>query len=242
VSPPEAAGGSVVANFTTRKEGPRKDDSRKDRKLFYQRRIGYCPVGWENNIQIEVWVDKLTNQTVFLSEIKKLGIDAVGVPKLNNPGRAEGKDTDADNLSGSERETGPAVVDVPLPIIPPKGREYAHDLLRNEDVKKLIAENGNPISDPKDTKGNEIKIAGFSEQLGLKDGLMDFARLPFSYYDKISKERPDLMANLCWAFKNMAFSLKLKAGEKLTGEEVHEVAHEELKPVKKSLFPQKKVA
>lgn len=241
VSAEPTAGAKVVQNFTVRKEAPKATDSRKDRKLFYQRRIGYCPEGWEQHVAIEVWVDPKTNQTVFMSEIKKLGIDAVGVPKLNNPGRAN-KDIEADNVSGSERETGPAVTDAVLAIMAPKTREYAHDLLRKEDVKKLIAENGNPISDPKDTKGNEIKIAGFSEQLGMKDGLHDFARLPFSYYDKISKEKPELMANLCWAFKNMAFALKLKGGEKLTGEEVHEVAHEELKPQKKSLFPQKRVA
>jgi len=249
VSPPETAGAaSVIKNLGVRKERPRATDSRKDRKLFCQRRFGYCPEGWDKKGDdgeypaFECYYDKVTNQTIFISEIKKLGIDAVGVPRLNNPVRAESKDTEANNLSGSERETGPAVIDIPLSIMSPKTREYAHDFLRKEDVKKLIAENGSPISDPKDAKGNEIKIIGFSEQLGMKDGLSDFARLPFSYFDKISKEKPELMANLCWAFKNMAYALKLKGGEKLTAEEVHEVAHEELKPVKKSLFPQKRVA
>lgn len=242
VSPETTAGASVVQNFTIRKEGPRSTDSRKDRKLFYQRRIGYCPVGWENNIQIEVWVDPKTNQTVFLSEIKKLGIDAVGVPKLNNPVRAEAKDTEPNNVSGNTRPNGPGVTDTVLPIMSPKTREYAKDILSNDDVKKLIAENGNPISDPKDAKGNEIKIAGFGEQLGHKEGLSDFARLPFSYFDKISKEKPELLANLCWAFKNMAFALKASKAEKLTAEETHVIAQEELKPQKKSLFPQKKVA
>jgi len=239
VSPAPTAGATAVQNFTIRKEAPKASDSRKDRKMFYQRRIGYCPKGWEQNIAIECWVDPKTNQTVFLSEIKKLGIDAVGVPKLNNPGRAEGKDTEPNNVTGNERPTGPAVTDAVLPIMSPKTREYAHDYLRKEDVKKLIAENGDPISEPKDAKGQEIKIAGFGEQLGLKDGLSDFARLPFSQYKKIATENAELMANLCWAFKNMAFTYKLS---KVTAEEKHELAHEELKPAKKSLFPQKQVA
>lgn len=243
VAPSAGAGAVAVQNFTVRKEGPRSTDSRADRKKFYQRRIGYCPVGWEKHIAIEVWVDPVTNQTVFVSEIKKLGIDAVGVPKLNNPPRAEsGKDVEPNNISGGERQTGPAVTDAVLPILSPKAREYAHDLLRKEDIKKLIAENGSPISDPKDTKGNEIKIVGFGEQLGMKDGLADFGRLPPSQFKKIAAENPELMWNLCWHFKNAYFAAKIKEGEKLSAEEVHEAAHEELKPVKKSLFPQKKVA
>lgn len=245
VSPPTetATGASVIKNLGVRPERPRATDSRADRKTFCQRRIGYCPEGWDKKgadgqyPSINVYYDKLTNQTVFNNEIKKLGIDAVGLPPLNNPPRAGGKDVEPNNIHGNERPNGPAVTDAVLPIIPPKSREYAHDLLRKEDIKKLIAENGDPISDPKDAKGNEIKLEGFGQQLGMKDGLGDFARLPFSQYLKIAKEDASLMANLCWAFKNMAF-----ANKRVTAEEKHELAHEELRPAKKSLFPQKKTA
>lgn len=239
VEAPPTAGAEAVKNYSIRKEKPKPEWSRKDRKLFYQSRIGYLPVGWEENCAIEVWVDPETNQTVKFNEIKKMGIAAVSVPKLNNPGRASGKDTDADNISGSERPTGPAVTDAVLPIMSPKAREHAKDILRREDVKKMIAENGDVITDPNKIKDEEAKLADFGSQLGMKDGLFDYLKLPFSEFRKWNRENPESFENFCWNLRNIVGYSMAKKAQKLTETEVHAVAKEELKPTS-SMMPRRK--
>jgi len=243
VSPGTAAADKSPSKpaYIVRKMKPRANDSRQEQKKFYQRFLGWLPVGWDKGVEIEIWVDSDTNQPLTASDIKQLGWDAVvlaALPPLNNPPRAGQKNVEPDHVQGNERPTGPAVTDLVLPVMSPKAREYIKDVMRRDDVKKLIASNGEPLTDPKDMKGNEIKLAGFGEQLGLKN-MDDFERLPFSWYKEIAEKNAEAMANMCWAFKNMAIGSRQN---KLTKAEEHTVAKEELKPQKPSMFPKKSAA
>lgn len=244
-------GASSVGNVFIRQERPKFTDSRKDRKIWLQRRIGYCPIGWEEKKNgqypsINVYVDKTTNQMIPFSEIKKMfGIDAVGLPPLNNPPRAEGKNTEPDHVEGNERENGPAVTVDKLPVMSAKSREFAKDILRREDVKKLIAENGDVVSDPARIAEEEKKIVGYGQQLGSKTGLMDFATMCFLSFEEQQKwaaADPGSYNVFTRSLINYFLSVEAVKKSKLTAEEVHVVAKEELAPEKKSMFPSKKRA
>lgn len=239
VEPKATAGSEAVKNYSTRKEKPNPKTTRKDKKLFYQKRIGYFPVGWEDGIAVEVWVDAETNQMVPFHEIKSLGLQAVGVPILKNPPKAGNKDTETEHIPHTnDKPTGPAVTDAVLPVMSPKAREYAKDILKREDVKKMIAENGDVVEDPSKIKDEEVKIADFGTQLGMKGGIFSHVLLPFAEFKRWNRENPESFEVFAFNLRNMVCYNEAKANQKLSGSEKHQLAKEELAPTK-SMLPRK---
>lgn len=239
---------TAIAAATATKYGkkewrPPENWSRKDRRREFQAKIGFLPKGWENKgFTVEVYYDKQTNTPLNISEVKKLGLALVGLPPLNNKQEHE-KNTEADHIPQPEVKEGdsnplPKTGEV-LPIIAPKTREYLKDILRREDVKKLIAENAAVISDPAAVQALEKKIVGFGEQLGLKDGLKDFMKLDYPWFDKIAKEKPDGMANFAWSMRNMLCFFMAEKATKVSATEKHALAHEELTPKRSSMLNKK---
>lgn len=237
IAPPKTEGASVVKNYSIRKVKPRPTDSRKDRKIFYQRNLGYCPIGWENSVEIEVYVDPATNLSLTHQEVKRLGLESLGLTKLNNPPRAHGKDVENNHVPTPIQQPGPAVSDAVLPVMSPKSREYAKGILAREDVKKLIAENADVVSDPTKVQELEVKIADFSTQLGAKNLLDDYVRLSFAEFRKWNREDAAGFEVFSWNLRNAYASIKAKtSGKAQEKAEEHVLAKEELKPSSRSMF------
>lgn len=188
--------------YSIKKDRPGPNVSRKDKKQhWYPNRIGYLPVGWENGCEIEHYVDQ-TGKLLVWGNIKKLGLEAAGLPKLNNPPRVGSPEADA--IDGGPRAPGDAVVSAKIPLVTPKGRDYMNALLDRDDIKKIISETGNVVATAEQAKAMEAKIADFIVQLGRKDvTIVDMMKFPYEWYHKIGQERPDILATLTWNFKNM---------------------------------------
>jgi len=236
-TPPATAGAaSMVKNYGTRKERPPEQYSKKDRKAWYQKRIGYCPPNWLSRPEVEVWVDPTTNRTMMYKDIQALGIGAVGVPKLNNPER--GKDTAPDHI---ETPADKQVTGEILPILSPTARDYVNKLRASDKVKKIVDENGNVLEDPRVVKQLEEKFATFAAQLGASS-IDEFLCWTHEMYFNTCKDRPDVGACMLFNFRNIIAANKAKEKSKtVTEPEKQELAAEELKP-KRSMFPQKKTA
>lgn len=250
VTPPVKAGATSVGNGSigVRKVKPRADSSKQDRKTFYKRYIGYCPEGWENpkGVEIEVYFDKNTNLLMTLSDIKNLKMDAVAVPILNNPPRAGGKDTAPDHINGGENNKEKAVTTESLPLLGPNSRDFLAKRMKRDDIQKLMSEDGKEVTDPARIAEQEKKMTGFSDQMGEKDSLYLNAKLCALSWDEQQKwgtqdkKSYDVFVR---SLINYYLSVETAKRSKLSTQEVHVAAKEELKPeARKSAFPQKKRA
>lgn len=234
---------SGIKNYTVRDWAPKVGLNRKDRKKAFQAVLGYAPRGYHvEGFKVKAYFDPNGN-VLTMNDLKRLGLDAAGLPKLDNPGR----DTDVEPNEVEPEKTlpaspEPAVTTEVLPIMSPKAREWAREFIARADVKKLIAENAKVISDPGTIKQIEQKHAGFGEQLGGKDGLKDWARLDYPRCLEVIKNQPEVAGNLLWNLLNIYRTLLAAKETKLTGTETHQLAKEELTPSKKSMIPNKKVA
>lgn len=232
-----------IKNYTIRDWAPKAGRARKDRKKDFQAVLGYAPKGFHvEGFKVKAYFDPNGN-VMSNSDIKRMGLDAAGLPPLNNPGRES--DVEPDEVESDK--TLPAQPDKQvtteiLPIMSPKAREWAKEFIARADVKKLIAENAKVISDPGTIKQIEQKHAGFGEQLGGKDGLKDWARLDYPRCLEVIKNQPEVAGNLLWNLLNIYRTLLAAKETKLTGTETHQLAKEELTPSKKSMIPNKKVA
>lgn len=188
--------------YSVKKDRPGPNLSRKDKKeRYYPNRIGYLPVGWEQCCEIEHYVDQ-TGKLLVWSDIKRLGLDAVGLPKLNNPPRVGSPE--AENYDNGPRAPGDAVASAKIPLITPRGRDYMNAVLDRADIKKIISETGNVVATAEVAKAMEAKIADFMTQLGRKDTtIVDLMKFPYEWLHKIGQERPDILATLAWNWKNM---------------------------------------
>lgn len=234
---------SVIVNVTKKMWAPPMSDSRKDKKRKYQVAIGYCPRGYETCPEVEVYVNA-EGKMMPIVDVKKLGITAVALPKLNNTTERE-TDIDPHHIkeeAASRSDSPPAVSNEILPVMSPKTREWMKDIMKREDVKKLIAENAVVVTDPAVVQQLEQKFAEFGKQLGMPDGLKDYMKLDYPWFMKMATERPDGLANFAWSMRNLLASKMAKSAQKLTTTEIHVAAKEELKPETKSMFPKKKVA
>lgn len=231
---------TVIKNYTVKKMSPPGHYSRKDKKGWYQSRLGYAPPGWERSIAVDVAHDP-TGKLMTIGDIKKLGAEAIKVFSLMKGNPQRGKDTEADEIEHDQ--TLPATTEKPvsaeiLPIMSPKTRDHIKVLLADPKVKKIIAENAEQIMDPAKMKAFEAKFSDFATQLGAKT-IYDCIPMSYEMIYSLCKDRPDGGAVLAFSLQNIVMASKAK---KVTAEEVHQLAHEELKPQKRSMFPSRRTA
>lgn len=240
---PPVTGTAANQTYNKRKEKPEARMSRSNKKDWYKQRIGYLPVGWNDGVEIEVYVNG-SGKLMTNSEVKKLGLTAVGLPALNNPpanSDREHKDVTPEHVTGPERPvtTDKELSTEALPLMSPTTREHVRKIMASVDVQKLIGENSAILSDPKKAQALEEKFAGFSTQVGAKD-MRDIVPWSFKMIRDLNKVKPDAVEVLCWTFKNMVASYMAKEASKVVKEEP--VTVQEVTAVKKSMFPSKKVA
>ena len=229
--------------YTVSKRAPPGHLSRKDRGKWYQSRLGFKPQAWESNIAVQIYLDD-KGREVMIHDLRKMGIDLLTLPKLDNPKGV--KDTETDHIQHGQMDNAPPagekdVTTEVLPIMSPKAREYAKDLIRRTDVQKVIADNAAIISDPDAIQKLEARFAEFGQQLGLKDAMKDYMKLPAPWFKQWCTENPESFWNFAWAMKNVLASRMARESSKLTQEEKTELAASELKPEKKG-FPKRNAA
>jgi hypothetical protein len=252
-SVPAAPKGEVALKplYSIKKDRPGPNISRKDKKQhWYPNRIGYLPVGWEQGVEIEHYADQ-TGKLLVWGNIKKLGLEAAGLPKLTNPPRVGSPEADA--IDGGPRAPSDTLSGAKLPMITPKGRDYMNALLDRADIKKIISETGNVVATAEQAKAMEAKIADFMTQLGRKDvTIVDIMKFPYEWLFKIAQERPDIAATLMWNWKNMLLPRLSKefnapkqeietVKSEIVGDGTVETEKEEVKP-KRDMFAKRKAA
>lgn len=212
VKSPET-GGAVIKNITIKRDKPGGQLSRKDRKVWYQARIGYAPPGWEQCVAINVYYSP-ENKLLTFAQVKAMGLEAASLPPLNNPQR--GKDTETDNIEHDEKApaTNGGVTSEVLPIMNPETRKHMKAFMERPEVKKIIAENADMIEDPAKVAALEAKYADFARQLGYKS-IDDFLMLDYEQFFDIAKSRPDGIAVMAWSFRNIIAYHRTKKIEKV---------------------------
>lgn len=221
VKQPTSAG-TIIKNYTVTKGRPPAHLSRADRKDWYKTRIGYLPPAWEKCCEIEFYND--AGKLLTFSQVKKMGLDAAGLPALKNPQRdaRSDKDTDTDNIPHTEQNE-PVKADKPvtaeiLPIMSPETRKHIRALIEKPEVKKIIAENAEMIHDPKMVQSLEAKYADFAKQLGIKS-IDEFLQWDYPMFLALAKERPDGLAVMAWTFRNIiAYHRTKKSAEEAPAE------------------------
>lgn len=234
---------AVAPQYKIMKWRPENNMSRSNKKEAYKQRIGYLPAKWADNVEIEVYVKADTNKLLTFSEVKKLGLAAVGLPALNNPppqhnppGQEGGKDVQPDHVVVPEKApASKGVTTECLPLISPQTREHILKIMGDAKVQKLIADNADIISDPNKVKALEAKFVDFSAQLGMKK-IDDFMSWSFEMMYDLAKAKPDGIAVMCWTFRNMLagkMAKEAKAPEGVVQETAPTTAQ------KKSMFSKK---
>jgi hypothetical protein len=230
---------AAVKNYKKVMWAPAKTLSRKDRKVSYKNKIGYCPKGWEDCVQVEVYSDS-SNKILTFSEAKALGLQAIALPSLNNPEKV--KDTEVENVpqpvqKPAANPTGKVVTER-LPLISPQTRDYLKSYLSDPKVQKIIGDNASIIHDPMKVKQLEERFADLSTQMGMKDGISDFMSFSYEMMYDLCEKKPDAASVMMWTFRNMLASKMAKKPEVV--ETVEDAV--ETPPVKKGMFGNKKVA
>lgn len=224
---------AVIKNYSFKKWAPSPMQSRKEKRNAYKEKIGYIPPKWEDCVEVNIYLDPQGRVLTFAQMNKALGLEATKlIREANNPAR--GKDTENDHIEDEDRENGPAVSTEILPIMSPENRKKMLEYHKSAPVQKIIAENADIIDDPKKVQGLEKMFVDFGAQLGLKY-MDDFLRYDYEQFLHLASNNPQAAANMTLTFRNMIAKSRNKEG-KLTKEEVHVVASEELKPAKKGLF------
>lgn len=200
---PTETGAALIKNYATTKWKPTTNMSRRERKDAYKMRLGYLPQGWEKGVEVDVFVGP-DNKVMTFSQVKALGPLAVGIIGLaKNPPRE--RDIQPDNVE--TQDTLAATAEKPvtteiLPIMSPKAREAVNDIRNKDGYKKIIAENAEVISDPKQVKSYETKLATFNEQLGIKT-MQEFAMWSFAMIHDLNKTNPSAVENMLWTFMGL---------------------------------------
>jgi hypothetical protein len=250
VAAPKSEGATVLHNITVKKWKPAGNLSRKDRKDAYQQMIGYAPPGWEKDVPVEVYYGP-DNKLMTFAQVKRLGLEAAKLPKLNNPrhkgDNRDNKDTDAHIIEASgevDHVTNKKVTAEILPIMPPKSREFAKNILADVKVQKKIAENAVAIMDPNKMGMFEVKHPDFPAQLGMKS-IDDFTMIEYEEFLRLSEDK-HVAANLMFTFRNIIVGQRAKLGKHAQKVEAAPPTTETptVAPVteKKSLFPKKAAA
>lgn len=227
---------STATNIVKRKEKPEERMSRSSKKDWYKQRIGYLPKGWQDSVEIEVYANG-SGKLLTNSEVKKLGLTAVGLPTLNNPPQAGSQDTVTDHVhsEGEKKPVTGGVTTEVLPILPPSTREHIKKILADSGVQKIIGENADIISDPRKVAGLEAKFADFATQMGMKK-IDDFMGWSYEMMLDLAKAKPDGIAVMCWTFRNMLAGKMAKEATKTT---VQPEVKEEVPAPKRGMFTKK---
>lgn len=198
--------------------------NRKNKRNWIKERIGYNPQGVDDpKSEYEVYSEP-DGTILTRSEINKLfGMSAAGLKALTNP-EAAGK---AEENDVKDRDV------IPVPVISGASRERLKTFVSSERVKKIIAENSTIITDPYNIQGTEAKLPTLAAQLEKKN-LAEFDALPFAQLLEIGRGNIHELANIAhaWRLEKLKLQLdldKLK-GKKVSPEEVHQIAKEELVP------------
>lgn len=239
---------SIRPQYSVKKGRPEGNLSRKNKKKWYEIRIGYYPQGGDKSAEIEYYVDQ-TGKLLAWGQVKKLGLDAVGLPKLNNPARINAqqeqeieneKDTDPHTVEGNDlqNQPQPKVSSEILPILPPQTRDHILKAMGTDEVKKIISESGDIVATAEQAKAMEAKFADFTKQLGDKYSIQDFMKMPYEWLYKLGSEKPAGLAILAWTFKNMLVARMAKEATKAAAAPVVEEKVEAPAP-KKNMFAKK---
>ncbi len=230
---------TAVRNYSTEKVSPPRTLSRAEKKKWYKNRIGYLPDGWADNVAIEVYKSP-EGRVMSLAEVKKLGMEAIGLPKLNNPNGV--KDTEVDNVpQPAMKPVENKVTTERLPLISPDTREHIKKIMADTSVQKMIAENADIIHDPTKTQKLEAMFAGFATQMGMKS-IHGFMSWDYEMMYNLGREKLDGLAVMCWTFRNMLASRMAKEATKA---EAGVAAPSEVDPPiqqpvqRRSMFPKK---
>lgn len=210
-----ATGGAAIKNYNVIKDRPPGHLSRKDRKQWYQSRIGYAPPEWERCCSIEFYTDA-HKKLVTWAEIKRLGLGAAALPPLKNPVR--GTDTETDNIehepvSGAGEEQ-PIVTAEVLPIMSPDTRKHIQKIMADKKTQKIVAGNAELIMDPAIVQSLEAKFADFARQVGAKS-IDEFLLWDYEQFRDLGKEKPDGLAVMAWSFRNIIAYHRTKKVEKV---------------------------
>lgn len=178
--------------------------SRKLAKRWIKDRIGHIPPNYqEEGAKFNMYIGP-DGKNLTIQEVQRaLGMTAASLPKLENPKAPNQKDIEPKNIDSSK------VVSNPLPIVSPASRERFQRYFSDERVKKIIAENGDLITDPDNVQGYEGKIPPFAEQLQMKD-MRDFDALPFLEFEAIGRTNIHDLACACYAYKQRALKAELR--------------------------------
>jgi hypothetical protein len=225
VDKPPPSDAAVIKNYKVVKWSPQKNASRSQKKDGYKARIGYLPEGWANGVEVDVYADS-TGKILTISEVKKLGLAAAGLPKLENVKEKEYVE------SATTGSTVKKVVDEILPIMAPATRDHIKKIMSDPEVHKIIGENAEAIHDPTKIKELETQFASFSNQLGMKS-IDDFIHWSYPMMYELGKERLDGLAVMAWTFKNMLAGARAKESKVKTEDAP------EIKPEKRSMFSKK---
>jgi hypothetical protein len=234
---------SIIKNYTVKKMTPGPNMSRSEKSDWYKNKIGYRPPCWEKNVAINCFFDP-HNKLMTWSEVKGMGAAAIGLVQMAQNPRA--KDTEPEHVQ-PEKALGPPPGSNSgsiLPIMDGPTRDYIKAKMALPEVKKIIAENADIIEDPATVQGIEAKFASFNKQLGAND-MKEFERWSYEMMYDLAKERPQGISVMAFEFRNeiarLSQKLKKALGERAEKQETtHELAKDELKPEKESMFPSKK--
>lgn len=197
-SPAEAA---TALGYTVKKWKPQASYSRKEKKNAYKMRIGYAPRGWEKDIEVDVYYNP-QGKIMSYADVKALGPLALGVIQLaKNPEKES--DTSPEHIEARDAkpaETKKVTAEV-LPILGPVARERVNDVRNKDGYKKLISDNFDTISDPKQFETFETKFSTFAQQMGAKS-MHEFAYWDFEMIYNLAKTDPLAIAVMANTFKN----------------------------------------
>lgn len=235
---------AIKPQYQTKKGRPEGNLSRKNKKKWYELRIGYYPQGGDKSVEIEYYTDQ-TGKLLPWGQLKKMGLDAVGLPKITNPPRISAqqeaeieKDVDPHQIEGGDlqNQPQPQVSAEILPIMPPQTREHILKAMGTDEAKKIISETGDIVATAEQAKAMEAKFADFTKQLGDKFTITDFMKMPYEWLYNLGTQKPAGLAILAWTFKNMLVSRMAKEATKAAITEPEKV---EETPKKKHMFAKK---
>lgn len=239
-SKPVKPTGLTLQNITVKAVGIPTNYPRKRAKNWIKERIGHCPPNYqEPGAKFNMYFGPDGKQLTLAQVKEALGMSAAGLPKLDNPKAENQKDIEPKNIDSSK------LVSDPLPILSPASRERFQRYLSDERVKKIIAENGDLITDPDNVQGYEGKIPPFANQLQMKD-MSDFDALPFKEFEAIGRTNIHDLAVVCYTYKQRALKAELrltKFEKKVEPKKEEEVVQPtETKVKKPGLFARKAAA
>lgn len=223
---------AAAKKYTIAKWKPEEKMNRGSKKDAYKGRIGYLPVGWDDNVEVEVVHDH-TGKLIPFREMQRLGFSVLNIKnKLQNPPAVNGQDKDVDTKFTeviAPTPTSKGVTAEILPILSPEQRKKIQGILADAKVQKVIDENADIVNDPNKIKELEAQIPSFAKQIG-RDG-MNTCVMSF---DMIAELDENAVKVLAFSWQNAALHALNKLKAKSTT--ATSVTTEETLPAKRNAF------